>query len=177
MKYSIFYLIKGKAKRYRNKLVKRVGPKFGEKYVLNSKYPAHITLKVPFETKNISKIEKLLERISKENKKGEIKIFGFGNFKRFVAFLKIKPDFQTKKIQKEIIKELSKLKKFEISKQDKKWVPHSTISYGNTKESFDGIWKELMNLKKILFNLEFDNLTIMKKDRKFWKVHKKFKLK
>jgi len=37
MKYSIFYLIKGEVGKYRQKLVKEVGPKFGERYVLESK--------------------------------------------------------------------------------------------------------------------------------------------
>jgi len=177
MKYSIFYLMKGEARRYRNKLVKEVGPKFGERYVLNSKLPAHITLKIPFENNNIKKVEKVLKKFIKNHKSSKIKIIGFGNFRRFVAFLKFEfPKFALG-TYKEMINELGKIKGIKIHEHEKNWHPHATIAYGNTKKSFNEIWNYLKKLNKPKFELMFDNITIMKKVGKYWKIHKEFKLK
>lgn len=177
MKYSIFYLISGEAKKYRNELVKKVGPKFRERYVLESRLPAHITLKIPFETNKIKEIEKRLEGIVNNHKASKIRIIGFGRFERFVAFLKFEFSKPALKTQRELIRELSEIKGIKIYEPDKKWHPHATISYGNTKKSFNGIWNYLKKLSKPHFDLEFDNITIMKKPEKYWKIHKEFKLK
>ncbi len=177
MKYSIFYLIKGEAKKYRDKLVKEVGPKFGERYVLESKLPAHITLKVPFETKRIKEVEKVLKEFIEKNKVSKIKIIGFGHFRKFVAFLNFKFSKTALTTQKKLIRKLGKIKGIEIRESDKKWKPHATIAYGNKKETFNKIWSYLKTLEKPNFDLIFDNITIMKQFGKYWKVHKEFKLK
>ena len=167
----------GEAKKYRNNLVKEVGPKFGERYVFESKLPAHITLKTPFETKKIREVEEILEEFVKNHQASKIKIVGFGHFKRFVAFLKFEFSKSALRTQSELIKELSKIKNIKIREHDKIWHPHSTISYGNSKKSFNGIWNYLKKLDKPSFEMKFDNITIMKKSRKRWKVYRKFKLK
>lgn len=177
MVYSIFYLMNGEAKKYRDKLVREVGPKFGERYVFDSKLPAHITLKIPFETKNIERVETVLQESIRNKKPVKIKITGFGNFRRFVAFLKFDFPKSALKVQKDLIKNLSKIKNIQIKEHDKKWHPHATISYGNTEDSFNKIWGYLQKLKTPFFETEFDNITIMKKQGKYWKAHKMFKLK
>ncbi len=177
MRYSIFYLIKGDAKKYRNKLVRGIGPKFGENYVLDSKLPAHITLKVPFEIRDIKKVEKILDKFSKKHKSKDIEIVGFNHFKGSVAFLKFNFPKYALKVQRELITELEKLKDVSINEHDKKWTPHATISYCNNRENFDKIWDFLNKLEVSHFKLKFDNITIMKKTGKYWKIHKEFKLK
>ena len=176
MKYALVYLIKGKPKKYQQNLVKTVGPKFGERYVLESKLPAHITLKIPFDTSNIKPLENRLKEFVKKQKPAKIKITGFGNFRRFVAFLKFKFSKSAFKIQKDLIKELNKVG-IKLHEHDKKWHPHATISYGNTKKSFNNIWNYLKTLNKPQFDLYFDNITILKKGKKYWKVYKEFRLK
>ena len=176
MKYSIFYLIKGKAEKYHQRLVKEVGPKFGERYMIENPLPSHITLKSPFETDNIKEIERLLKEFVKKHKKSKIEIRGFGNFDRHVAFLKIKPSKQAVQIQKELLKGIKKIDGVNVNEFDIKWHPHSTVAYGNTKESFNGIWKYLKTLAKAQFELNFDNITVMKKQGDRWKVHRGFKI-
>ncbi len=177
MRYSIFYLIGGETKKYQQNLVKEVGPKFGEKYVLESKLPAHITLKAPFDIEKINELEKILGAFVKNHKSSKINVVGFDNFNRFVAFLKFEFSKSALRIQKEMINELSKINGIEINEYDKKWHPHATISYGNNKKSFDGVWNYLSELDKPKFELMFDNITLMKKSGKYWNVHKRFKLK
>lgn len=176
-KYSIFYLFNGEARKYQEKLVKEIGPKFGENYVIESKLPAHITLKSPFEIGDIKPVEKVLEEFVKKQKKAKVEIIGFGNFRRFVAFLEFKFSEKAMKIQSEMIKELNKIKEIMMHEYDRVWHPHSTISYGNTPESFDKIWGALMQLEKPKFEIELDNITLMKKGKKYWKIHREFKLK
>ncbi len=177
MRYSIFYLIKGNAKRYRNNLVKQVGPRFNENYVFDSKLPAHITLKAPFQIRKIEKIENILKDLTKKYNKQNIEISGFGNLKKFVVFLRFKFSKSALKIQKELIKKIKEIREIRAQQYDKKWSPHATISYCNTKTSFNNIWNYLERLNKPYFKLRFDNITIMKKSGKHWKIYRKFNLK
>ncbi|MFA4953285.1 MAG: 2'-5' RNA ligase family protein [Candidatus Pacearchaeota archaeon] len=176
MKYVIVYLIKGKAKRYHEGLIKEVGPKFGENYIIENPIPSHITLKSPFEIKSINKLEEILKDFTKKYKASKIQIDGFGNFKRFVSFLDTKFSKYTLQIQKDLIRELE-LIDIKYNKFDKKWNPHVTIAYGNKPETFNQIWNYLKTLDSPHFDLKFDNITILKKPRKYWKIYREFELK
>ncbi|MFA7707793.1 MAG: 2'-5' RNA ligase family protein [Candidatus Pacearchaeota archaeon] len=176
MKYVLVYLIRGKAEKYHQKLVKSVGPKFGEDYMIKNPLPSHITLKSPFKKEQMKYLEKALKKFAEEHKATKIKINGFGNFRRFVAFLKIKFSKEAKKIQKELLETIQTFKDIEISEFDRKYKPHSTITYGNTSKSFNKIWDYLSKLDKPKFNLSFDNITILKKPREYWKIHRIYEL-
>jgi 2'-5' RNA ligase len=177
MKYVIVYLINGKPERYHHKLVREVGPKFGERYLIENPRPSHVTLKYPFELKNSKKLEKFLREFAHRQKIHKIKIYGFGNFERHVAFLNTKFSKQAYYVQKSLIKELQKIKGIKARKFDKNFEPHLTIAYGNTKKNFDSIWNYLKKFNKPNFNLKFDNIAILKQSGKYWKVYKVFKIK
>ena len=174
-KIVIVYLIKGKAEKYQQKLVKKVGPMFGETYMIEHPLPAHITLKSPFETDKLKKIESFLKEFVKKYKSDKIQIRGFGNFNKFVAFLNLKLGKSSKKVQKNLVAELKK-QGIKPHKFDIKWKPHMTISYGNTKKSFNKIWNHLQTLEKPKFDLRFDNVSILKKIRGHWRIYKQFKI-
>ena len=161
MKYVVVYLLRGKVQEYHKKLIKEVGPKFGEDYMIKNPIPAHITLKSPFYLKNVNVLERTLKSFVRKYKPSRIEIRDFGNFDRFVSFLKIK---------------LTKISGAELREFDINFKPHATIAYGNKKQTFDKIWEYLNKLNKPHFNLKFDNLTILKKPRKFWKIHKIFEI-
>jgi hypothetical protein len=177
MRVALVYLLKGEPRELQQKLVKEVGPMFGENYMIENPLPAHVTLKAPFQMRNIKKLEKFIEKFVRKNSKRNIKISGFGNFHKKVAFIKTKFSREGRKVHKTFVKELQKSLKIKPDKFDLKWKPHSTIAYGNTKESFKKIWNYVKNLKKPRFDLKFDNITILIKPRKYWKIHKEFKLK
>jgi len=175
MKYSIVFLIKGKADKYNQKLVELVGPKFGENYIVENPLPSHITLKSPFELKNSEKLEKNLKEFIKRHHISKIKIKGFGNFKRFVSFMDVKFSKESLNIQKDLIKEIVELG-IRANKFDKEFKPHATVAYGNTKETFDKIWNYLKIKKAPNFDLKFDNICILKKAKKGWKIYKTFRI-
>jgi len=176
MKYYIAFIIKGSASKYHQKLVKEVGPKFGERRIVDQKNKSHITLKYSFETDNIEEIENIIKKVVKNHNKQKIVFGGFGNFKRFVAYWNPELSKDATAIQKDLIKELRKLKWLEIEGRDSQWKPHSTISFGFSKKSFVGIWNYLNSLEKKEFIVYLDNITILKKPRKYWKIYKSFKI-
>ena len=146
MKYAIFYLIKGEAQKYRDKLVAEVGPKFGERYVLESKLPAHLTLKTPFEIKDIKKIEKIIKEFVKTQKLSKIKIIGFGNFRKFVTFLDFKFSQETLIAQKKLIQELELgLKNGSVELQGKEEGKAVLISSNSENNYLNWIKEDLMD--------------------------------
>lgn len=177
MKYVLVCLLRGKIEKYHQNLVKKVGPKFGENYMIENPIPSHITLKYPFETNEIFILERILSRFCKDNKSTKIKIDGFGNFRRFVSFLKVNFSKEAKKVRKSLLNEIEKINGIKFEEIDKKYKPHATISYGNTKENFDQIWDYLKQLDKPESNLLFDNVTILSKPKRYWQVHKIYNLK
>lgn len=176
MKYVIVYLVRGKVERYHQFLVKTIGPKFGENYLIKNPLPSHITIKSPFVSKNIKNVEYTIKNFVNTRKPVRIDVEGFGNFNRFVAFLKLKFPKQLLKIHTELLNELEDKNKIKLEEFDKKWKPHITIAYGNTKKSFDKIWNELKE-KNPKYKLKFDNITILKKPKRYWKIHKIFEIK
>ncbi|MCU0642104.1 MAG: 2'-5' RNA ligase family protein, partial [archaeon] len=106
MNISIFYLIRGKPDKYIQKLIREVGPRFGERYMIEHPLPSHITLRSPFETKNVKEIEEIIRNFAKRQKPSKIEINGFGNFNRFVSFVRPILSKSALKTQKELIREL-----------------------------------------------------------------------
>lgn len=178
MKVDLVYLIKGKAGKYNQKLIITVGPKFGENYMIENPLPPHITLKYPFEIKNIKKLEEILEKFTSKRKAPKLEINGFANFRRFVAYLKPRLSKPAIKLQKELLIILKK-KGIKQHKFDAPFKPHATIAYGNTEETFNKIWNYLQKMKIPQFDLKLDNITILKEqpNDKPWKIHKEFRLK
>ena len=175
MKYAIVYLIRGKAEKYHQKLVREVGPKFGENYLLENPLPSHVTLKSPFRTNKIKKIELLIRAFVKKQHQYGILMGNFGNFRKFVIFSKTKFSRPARKIQKNLIKELKKLKGLKFQRYDLHFKPHATIAYGNTKINFNLIWNYLKKKNKQKFNLKFDNISIIRKP-KYWEIYKIYKI-
>jgi 2'-5' RNA ligase len=177
MKYAIFYLLEGSIKKYHQKLMKEVGPKYGENYVVEIKLPSHITLKSPFKTSKKKLLIETLEKFMKNQSKSKIKIKGFGNFRKFVVFLNVVFSKKAKKIQKELWKELKEKGIIKPRKEDTNFKPHATITFCNSKDTFLLIWRELIQKKQPFFEISLDKLCLAKKPGKYWKVHKVFNIK
>jgi 2'-5' RNA ligase len=178
MKVDLVYVIKGRPGQYIQNLVKTVGPKFGENYMVENPLPPHITLKYAFNVQDVKKLEKLLEDFVSKRKAYELELKGFGNFRRFVAFLKPELSNSARNLRRDLLAVLKK-EGFSAHKYDLPFKPHATIAYGNTKETFDKIWDYLKTLKTPYFRLKLDNITILREenDDSPWKIHKEIKIK
>jgi len=171
-------LIRGEAQAYQQDLINKLAEISGENYMTEiNPLPQHVTLKAPFETKDLEKLEKLIEEFVKTRTQGDIKIEGFNNFDRFVAFLDTKFDEKSEEVRENLLKILVGKMGLGLQKYDKEFKPHATLAYGNTKETFDVIWKYLEELGNPEFDLKFDNITILIKPEKRWEVHKVYEIK
>ena len=178
MKYSIFYLFGGEAGRYRDNLVQDVAQKFGERYILDSRMPAHLTLKVPFETNiNIQEVENALKEIASKYDAQEFEINGFDNFHNRVIFLNFTMPNSIMEIKRELIQKFGDIKGILIHPHDREFNLHATVAYCRNEKSFSDIWNHVNKIEKPNFKLRFDNLTLMKKPGKYWEVCSVFKLK
>jgi len=175
-KYVIVYLIKGIANKYQKKLIKDLAKLSKETHVLEKNVPPHITLKYSLKPNNIKETEKLIETFTKNQKPFEFNLNKFDNFNKFVTFLKPDKLVKIKKIQKSLLSELSNLKDIEFIEFDLNFHPHVTLCYGNTPDTFNKIWKYLQNLSKPNLKLSFNNITILKKPKDKWIIHKEYKI-
>jgi hypothetical protein len=178
MKYSIWYLLTGEAGKFHKQKVKELARKFSEPHLLENPIPSHSTLKYPFRTDKIKEIEDMLKEFVKKQKKEKIKIRQINNFRNKVIYLQLDYSKRANQIFKKLVKELNKFEWLGWDKYDKiiDGNFHATLVCGNTPANFKKIWKEVSNLKPN-FDIEFDNITIVKKPRKYWKIHKIYKIK
>lgn len=176
MEYSIFYLIEGDAEKYQNQLVRDISQNFGENSILKSNLPTGIALKVPFEVGNIGVVEKVIEDFVKKEKPAKIATHEFGKVKKMAAVIHFKLSKQASKLQRKLLEELEEAK-IKSHRYDRKFKAHSIIVYSKTKREFRKILRHLSKMKKPKFKLKINNIAIMRKVGKVWKLHKKFKIK
>ncbi len=178
MKYSLCYLLRGNAAKFHKQKIRYLAEKFNEPYLLENPSPSHSTLKYSFRTDKIWEIEDMLKEFVKKQKKEKIKIRRISNFNKKAVCLQLDFSKGANKTFKKLIKELKKFGWLEWREYDKtidgKF--HTILIYGNTPENFKKIWKEVADLKP-KFDLQFDNITILKKPRKYWKIHKIYSIK
>ncbi|MFA5019821.1 MAG: 2'-5' RNA ligase family protein [Candidatus Pacearchaeota archaeon] len=177
MKYVLVYLLSGEAKKYNERLMKETADISGERHVVDvSQLPSHVTIKSPFEFSSYKKLESFLKGFTANRIKAKIDVNGFGNFRRFVSFMKTDFSKEAKKTQRELVRDLETELEIKPHEFDVKHKPHATICYGNTKETFDIIWNYLRTQKKPKYSLSLDNLTLLYKPKGKWKVKKRFNL-
>jgi len=183
MKYAIFYRLKGQAQKTHQRLIKTIGPKFGENFVVEHPIPSHITLKYTFQTTQIKKTEKAIKDFLKTQKPQKFRITGFGYFNRpkyDVIYLKVVFSKQIQKIRLGLVERVKSekgIKDLHPRKFDKDPRPHITIVNRIHKKNFNKIWNYLKTQKKPHFNLNFDAIALMKKPKDYWLLYKEFKIK
>lgn len=176
MKYAIFYIIEGKAKKYLQNLKAEISKNFKLPSVEYKSFP-HITLKHDFEGKNIREIENLLEALCLKYSATEIKIKGVGTFNRKVIFLKVVKTKLLEEIYFGLFNALESVKWLSWESYEKgNFFPHITAAYRQlNEENFDQILEYIRN-KRIGFDLSFDNIAITKVKKKARKIHKIYRL-
>ncbi len=176
MEYAIFLVIKGRTHQLQKKLIRDVGPRFEENYMIHNPLPLHITLKYPFKTNKGKSLEKSVKEFAKTQKQTKIKAVGFGSFHKHVIFTKLEFSKQALLVRKKLLNQTKELG-IKPDKLDFPFKPHMTVAYGNTKESFSQMWEYVQTLKKPHFNIMFDNISIMRNLNKKWQIYRAFKIK
>ncbi|MDH3352871.1 MAG: 2'-5' RNA ligase family protein [Nanoarchaeota archaeon] len=176
MKYFIGYLIKGQAKEYQEKLIDKISEGFNVRN-LNEYIPAHFTLKSPFSTNDIKHVEKILKVFCSKEKSSKIRIDSIGNFNRRVIYLGGELSLETIGTLRRLIDKLRtipwmRFDKFDLVEDNF----HSTLTRAKDSNQF----KEIMNFlykEKPDFDVDFDNIAILRREKDRWVIHKEFAIK
>lgn len=141
--------------------------------------PPHITLKSPFETKDLVVFEKYCEELAKGLRPFEIKVENYGFFESKVIFLKIVPSEKLMSLHLSILDDLKNkqgIKENNFEGVDKQF--HITLAYGDlSPEMFYKAKEELENSEQPHFSFKFDSIGLLKFTGKEWAIHKVFKIK
>lgn len=173
-RYVIVCLLNGEALNFHDKLVTDVCSKFNVK---RQKLPGHFTIKAPFETDKINEVESVIQNFVANNKKETMKIEGINHFRTDTIFMDINMSSEGLKVHDAFIDELKTLSWLEWKKHDGKGKTfHATIVTRIPRENYDSIWNYTNNLHP-LFNVYFDNITILKWGNYRWEPYKEYQLK
>ena len=174
MKYLLYCLIEGDAKKRHLKICRDLKRKFGIRQVIKDGIPSHITLKYTFSTDKIRDIEKLIESFCSYNKRSSFKLSGYGNFWKKAIFIEANPSKVMMTTHKKLIKELKKIKWMRWHDLEKTMHFHLSVAHTDMKEK--DFPKVMAYLKKYKINqtVYWDNISIVQKKNHRWTVYKKY---
>lgn len=178
MKYLIAYLLNGEAKIKHESLTDKISGAFGV-FRLNGHIPPHITLKKPFEidrADDVKKVEVVLENFCKSRRKSPLKVSGFDHFGNKVVFVDVFPTTATSNLITNLFVKLGDVPWLDFDEFELNPRLHSTVAYKNIQEKFDEIWG-FVSSEQFDFDVELDNIAILKKEGNKWVVHKQYFLK
>lgn len=178
-KYMIVNLIKGEAAYY----LKNISDELAHVFMLEEvsrRIAPHLTLKAPFEAREIESIAHLLKQFAEKRIATKLMIEGFGSFERRVIYMEIKPSSEAAAFITDLTNELRRSGKIRLGRFDSQATEnkrlHATIAYAPTKETHEEIKKYLKD-EKAKFDIMLDNIAILEKDgEKPWKLHSEFAL-
>lgn len=175
MKYFIGHLISGSAREYHHDLCIRLSELFDIRYLPDT-IPSHVTLKAPFDAAEISGVEAILDGFSREQKKPKIKLEGIGHFNNRVIFIDSKPSNEMVEMHKRLFSKLKQLNwmKFGDFEGDNAHF-HVTVASKGIEDKFDKLWIYAKK-ENPSFELDVDNISILKHENGRWKVYRQYNL-
>jgi len=158
-------------------LLREISEKFGVALGISQDPPAHITLKQPFETDDITYMMSFLEDFCATLEAFTYEIEGFDHFDDEVIFMDVvDQDGPLRDVYDELISEIRDMKKIKMGPIDGIGHFHATVARHDIAEKFDEIW-EFVSSKEISFEQTFDNISILKLDNGKWKLVQEVKIK
>ncbi|GAA0704456.1 2'-5' RNA ligase family protein [Paraclostridium ghonii] len=171
MRYVIVSVAKGNAGIFNNNIRKKVFDKFGAK---SSKLPAHFTIKAPFESDDISKLDYILEKFCNLNPISKYKVHGYDHFDDRVIYMKVLMSKQGKNIHDNLINQLANLNYIKFNNHDgKNKIFHITIASKKIQKIFKEIYGYVQPIP-CNFDCYFDNISIFKWENNTWILHKEY---
>lgn len=173
MRLFIGYLLENESAQYYDYITNHLSQKFKIKN-LSEKFPPHITFKAPFDIESSTTLESKIDEIVSKLKNQNFVINGFDKFEGGTIFLKIQVSELLIKIMESII---SEIESFGENKMfiPKPFHPHISIARFLSQTQNEMIWQYLNSLPTPHFNLQFNNITIFKKESKKWKIQKTYR--
>ena len=160
---------------YYLKVTTELAEKFGAKN-LGKRVVPHLTLKPPFETKNIEEFERIIFNLAKKQKVSSFILDEFGIFPGnhgVTVFLKVKDNQEIQKQAESIVKSV---RDFGENKNDlpEQLKLHLSIARYLKPEKQKEVWQYLHGQPIPKFKCLFNNLTIFENWQEGWKIHRTF---
>ena len=158
--------------------VRQIQSDFETRYSSKStlKAPPHITLIPPFELSS-DRIEPLqieLEKFAKTRSLFTINLSGFAAFPPLVIYIDVKPNPVLSNLYVDIAATLANNLGIIDPYASRPFVPHMTVAFRDlTPENFELAWAEFCD-RKINFEFEAINLTLLTRDEQRWNVLSNF---
>lgn len=156
---------------YHKELKEELKQKFGVQQALKTNPPSHITLKYNFKNKELGKVKQLLADFAKQRNPSKYEIGGFDSFDKNVIYLKVRASKEMKKAHTKLLQALKNITP--LRKYDKSENYHVTLALRDIGEKYEEIMKYLQN-KKPCFQAYFNNVAILKLEKKEWIIEEKY---
>lgn len=175
MRHCIASVIGGDIEQYYTKTTKELSEKFGIRDI-SKKIPAHITLKYPFYTGDLTSAREKIRSVVETCDATEFVVDGFDHFDRTTIFLSVRFEktFDTR-IRECVVKlgQFNEDRNFDPSK----FVYHISIARHLNEETFPIVWNYLHSLPHPHIKGMFDNISILTEIDEVWRVVEKFEMK
>lgn len=153
-----------------------IADKYNSKAALNQ--PPHITLVPPFELEDneVNKVDNLItEYLETHAYPFLITLQNYGNFSPKVIFMDVVPNDRLTTLANDLTINLQ-LKEI-IKSSDYNFHPHITVAFKDlTEDNYTLAWKEYKD-KKVYFNWDLNQISLLKYENKSWIVIKNYSLK
>lgn len=175
MRHCIASVIEGDIQQYYLKMTRELSEKFGIRDI-SKKIPAHITLKYPFHTDDLTSAREKIRSVVEMCDATEFIVDGFDHFDRTTIFLSLRFDktFDTR-IRECVVKlgQFNEIKSFD----SEKFVYHISLARHLNEDTFPIVWNYLHSLPHPHIKGMFDNISILTETDEVWHVAKKFEMK
>jgi 2'-5' RNA ligase len=158
--------------------VRQIQSDFDSRYSSKAtlKAPPHITLIAPFElSKNrVESLQVELEKFAKTRSPFMINLSGFAAFPPRVIYLDVVPNPVLTNLYADIAATLANILSIIDPYASRPFVPHMTVAFRDlTPDNFERAWSEFRD-RKINFEFEANNLTLLAHDEQQWNVLSNF---
>jgi len=159
MRIGFAILLDDKCHNFARKIELELCDKFGLCWGL--KQSPHITIKQPFETKELEPFIKYLKKLAKNCKSFDVKLCGFNYFEPRVIFLDVKDNPSLKKLHFRIIRDMKKIFKIVPRKLEGNSIRfHSTLAVNDVTKARFLKAKEYLKKYKLKFKFRARTLGI-----------------
>jgi len=160
---------------YYETITSKLAEKFGIKN-LGARVAPHFTLKSPFESEKMEELERMLEKLAKEQKAIPFEIQGFGRFSNDFGntiYLAVNNNPELDESAQQISDSIRNFgrKKNQTPKPLKL---HVSLARYMDENQAQKAWQYLYSVPISKFNLQFDNIAIFEYFPGGWKIYREF---
>lgn len=172
MRYLVAHLLSGEASAYHKALAQELTLRF-HTLPLHERIPAHITIKPPFEAdeEGVAHVERVLRAFAQGERAAPLFYRGFGRFGFRTIYLDVQKSPEAVSLARRALKTLNE-NVFWLPRQPREGNKlHASVARFLAPRQSRRIWRFLKECTYPQFSSSLDNLAILKKDGRDWRIH------